>query len=223
MIVYIRKRLAVFTNVISFHTKFSITKECNFRPILSKTTHRTAYKHICGFPLIKITQHTSCIQNTTRQPKLSLMASTLPCKLVVLIIVIVLGLWASTAWSRDLHEATMRERHEQWMARHGQVYKDVAEKERRFQIFKDNVELIESSNRGGNKPYSLGINRFADLTNEEFKAFRTGYKRSSSPRPSSAKAFRYENVAAVPASMDWRKKGAVTPVKDQGQCGKASN
>ncbi|XP_048136787.1 senescence-specific cysteine protease SAG39-like [Rhodamnia argentea] len=146
------------------------------------------------------------------------MASALVGKLV-LAMVAVLGLLASQAWSRELQEATMRERHEQWMVRHGRMYADAAEKERRFSIFKDNVEHVESSNKDGSKPYKLAVNAFADLTSKEFKASRTGYKCSSSPRPASAKPFRYESVTVVPASMDWRKKGAVTPVKDQGQCG----
>ncbi|XP_059637048.1 senescence-specific cysteine protease SAG39-like [Cornus florida] len=138
----------------------------------------------------------------------------------VIATLLILGLWASQAVSRTLYEASMLEKHEQWMALYGRVYKDNAEKEMHFKIFKDNVEFIESFNNAGNRPYKLGINQFADQTNEEFQASRNGFKiNSSNLRPSKATSFRYENVTAVPSSMDWRKRGAVTPVKDQGQCG----
>ena len=122
--------------------------------------------------------------------------------------------------SRKLHETSLRERHEQWMQVHGKVYKNTAEKEKRFQIFKGNVEFIESFNAAGNKPYKLGVNHFADLTVEEFKASRNGFKK---PHEFSTTPFKYENVTAIPAAIDWRKKGAVTPIKNQGQCGKIKN
>ncbi|CAL5346165.1 unnamed protein product [Camellia sinensis] len=103
--------------------------------------------------------------------------------------------------------------------RYGRVYQDSAEKERRFKIFTENVGFIESFNRAGTQSYKLGINQIADLTNEEFKASRNGYKMSSRLRSSTVTPFRYENVSAMPSSMDWRKKGAVTAIKDQGQYG----
>ncbi|PQP98098.1 hypothetical protein Pyn_13859 [Prunus yedoensis var. nudiflora] len=98
------------------------------------------------------------------------------------------------------------------------VYNDINESEKRFNIFKENAAFIESSNNNAKKSYKLSINQFADLTNEEFKASRNGFKGHECSTKKTS--FKYENVtAAVPASMDWRKKGAVTPIKDQGQCG----
>lgn len=116
----------------------------------------------------------------------------------------------------------MLKRHDQWIAHHGRVYKDVEEKAMRFQIFKDNLQRIETFNGGLEKGYKLAVNQFADLTNEEFRATRNGYKRQSpqARSTSSIASFRYANVSVVPATIDWRKKGAVTPIKDQGQCGK---
>ncbi|OIT36819.1 senescence-specific cysteine protease sag39, partial [Nicotiana attenuata] len=130
---------------------------------------------------------------------------------------LVLGIWASQTASRDLNEASMVQKHEYWMTRFGRVYRDDAEKSKRFKIFNDNVDYIESVNKAGIRPYKLGINEFADLTNEEFRATHNGYKMSSHQKSSKTISFRYENVTA-PATMDWRKKGAVTGVKDQGQC-----
>ncbi|CAK9162577.1 unnamed protein product [Ilex paraguariensis] len=127
-----------------------------------------------------------------------------------------MGALASQATSRSLQETSMYERHEQWMAKFGRVYKDSDERDNRFKIFKENVETIESFNKAANKPYKLGVNQFADLTKEEFKARNKLKRRVCSTE---AISFMYENVTALPATMDWRKKGAVTPIKDQGQCG----
>jgi KDEL-tailed cysteine endopeptidase len=97
------------------------------------------------------------------------------------------------------------------------TYKDINEKEDCYKIFKENVALIESFNNAGNKPYRLSVNQFADLTNEEFKTSRNRFKKHACSTKSTS--FKYENVTVVPSTLDWRKKGAVTPIKDQGQCG----
>ncbi|KAJ0965349.1 hypothetical protein J5N97_026487 [Dioscorea zingiberensis] len=116
------------------------------------------------------------------------------------------------------HDISKAEIHEQWMLEHGRTYRDAAEKQLRFEIFKLNLEFIESINSGNHK-FKLAANRFADLTNDEFKAMYTGFKPSPANPNAPKTSFKYENFSDVPASMDWRTKGAVTPIKDQGQCG----
>ncbi|KAI4331825.1 hypothetical protein L6164_016781 [Bauhinia variegata] len=72
----------------------------------------------------------------------------------------------------------------------------VAEKEKCFNIFKENLEYIENFNDAENYSFKLGLNYFADLTTEEFIA-----------------------LADVPESLDWREKGTVTTIKKQSHCG----
>lgn len=142
------------------------------------------------------------------------MASKYQCLYLILFI---LGVWAYQGSGRTLRELSMSELHERWMVQHGRVYKDAAEKEQRFEIFKKNSEFVESFNKAGDRPYKLRINKFADLTVEEFRASHTGYRPAQ--RASKATPFMYENVTGIPTSRDWRRLGAVTPVKDQGKCG----
>uniref|UniRef100_A0ACD5YB45 Uncharacterized protein n=1 Tax=Avena sativa TaxID=4498 RepID=A0ACD5YB45_AVESA len=124
--------------------------------------------------------------------------------------------------ARDLaDDRSMVARHEQWMAKYGRTYSDVSEKARRLEVFKANVAFIESVNAGNDK-FWLEANQFADITNEEFRAAHIGYKLPvSGSKGRKMTGFRYANVSldALPTSVDWRTKGAVTPIKDQGQCG----
>ncbi|KAL6130564.1 hypothetical protein ACLB2K_068943 [Fragaria x ananassa] len=120
-------------------------------------------------------------------------------------VLIMLGAWSSEATSRSLQDALAYGRYEQWIARYGRVYNDINEKEDRFKIFKENEAYVESSNKDGNKLYKLSLNQFADLTNEEFTASRNRFLGHECSTKTTT--FKYENVT-VPATMDWRKKGA---------------
>ncbi|XP_050222092.1 senescence-specific cysteine protease SAG39-like [Mercurialis annua] len=65
----------------------------------------------------------------------------------------------------------------------------------------------------------------SDFSDDKFRSMHHGNMRPSSKlmsASSSGFSFRYMNVTAVPATIDWRKAGVVTPVKDQGSCAVAA-
>ncbi|XP_024404114.1 cysteine proteinase mucunain [Physcomitrium patens] len=108
-----------------------------------------------------------------------------------------------------------------WAHKHGKVYSAAEERAHRFLVWKDNLEYIQRHSEK-NLSYWLGLTKFADLTNEEFRRQYTGTRIDRSRRLKKGRnatgSFRYANSEA-PKSIDWREKGAVTSVKDQGSCG----
>ncbi|KAG5119214.1 hypothetical protein JHK82_033634 [Glycine max] len=98
--------------------------------------------------------------------------------------------------SKSRLEACTSERHEKWMAQYGKVYEDAAEMEKRFQIFKNNVQFIESFNVAGDKPFNIRINQFPDLHDEEFKALLINGQRKVSGVETATEetSFRYGSV-----------------------------
>ncbi|XP_004515849.1 vignain-like [Cicer arietinum] len=111
--------------------------------------------------------------------------------------------------------------YDRWGSHHT-ISRSPNEKNKRFNTFKSNAMHVLNTNKL-NKPYKLKLNKFADMTNDEFKSLYAnsnidchGNIRAS---PRGKDTFMYDKVSNVPSSVDWRKNGAVTNVKNQGHCG----
>jgi cathepsin L len=107
----------------------------------------------------------------------------------------------------------------QWMVKFEKVYAP-EEFFYRFGVFKSNMDFVQAHNAGNNS-FVVELNKFADLSVGEYKATYLGYKNDL--RRNAVTVTLGSLVTGPEAypdgSLDWSQKGAVTGVKDQGQCG----
>lgn len=105
---------------------------------------------------------------------------------------------------------------EAYKAEFGKSY-GVAEEASRRSTFEANLRKVMAHNEefaAGAHGWYMAMNHFADWTAEELARVR-----STRYSPSRHPFVQLQSTAPNPASVDWRTKGAVTPVKNQGGCG----
>jgi C1A family cysteine protease len=122
------------------------------------------------------------------------------------------------AWAASTMAGNVPELFKEFMEKYDKHYGTKVEETKRFQIFRENVEMIEATN-AKNLTYKLGITSSADQTFEEWRA---DHLTELAPRLTAAKqhdAFAVPSSFTEPESVDWVAKGGVTSVKNQGTCG----
>lgn len=109
----------------------------------------------------------------------------------------------------------------QFKAQHGKSYKNLVEETTRFQVFQENLKQIEQHNakyEAGLSTWKMGVTQFADQTPEEFvESLKTN--RPTTGEIKIKKSVPHKDFIVIDDEIDWRKQGAVSPVKNTGVCG----
>lgn len=111
---------------------------------------------------------------------------------------------------------------------HKKTYDDELTERFRFKIYMENRHKIAKHNQlhaAGKVSYKLGLNKYGDMLHTEFVQTMNGFN-NTLRKLLRSQSVEYSGVTFIPAahvtvpkSVDWRQKGAVTAVKDQGHCG----
>jgi len=129
------------------------------------------------------------------------------------------GTYTTLMASSEFNNSLMTDLFAQWKLAYGKSYSSATEEAHKFATFKDNYIFIVNWNSDPTQTSTVGLNEFADLNTQEFKALKSCFNMLPQKKNESVQEEFVGDVSANPASVNWVTAGAVTPIKNQGDCG----
>jgi len=131
----------------------------------------------------------------------------------------VAGAMVMTTFAKEIPNDEYGKAFKDFETTYGKTYANEQQRYFRYDIFKHNYMYITGENANALNSYELGVNDFSDMTPEEFAETHLGYVKASQRFQGVNLGVHEYKGEALPDSVDWRSKGAVTPVKNQQHCG----
>jgi C1A family cysteine protease len=113
----------------------------------------------------------------------------------------------------NVFSASIMDRFHEWIETFHYQFRDDAHFYDVYRKWSANDRFIEVSN-GQNLTYILGHNQFSGMNTDDFRKYLLSFD-----KPTFEQNYVQTDISSAPKSVDWVAAGAVTPVKDQGQCG----
>ncbi|KFQ79687.1 Cathepsin L1, partial [Phaethon lepturus] len=132
---------------------------------------------------------------------------------------VLLGLLLALLGCTVALDPALEEAWEGWKSFHAKEYPGEVEAARR-EVWEKNLQRIQQHNREesqGQHAVRLAMNHYGDLVPADFNQLLNGFTPAWQEEP--ALLFQASAARKTPAAVDWRAKGYVTPVKNQGHCG----
>jgi len=131
------------------------------------------------------------------------------------LVFVALALTCLHSLAYQLREEEYQSYFTRWIVQNSKNY-EIEDFFTRYAVFKDNLDFVNIHN-AGNHSYEMDVNQFSDLTEAEFQKVYLGRIPRTEPREESVRVTAHPIRAG--GTLDWRTRGVVNPVQNQGECG----
>jgi len=119
----------------------------------------------------------------------------------------------------SLNDAEVLAAFDEFKAEHRRRYATPEEETVRLGHFRSSLETVRAHNERPGRTFEMGLNQFSDMSDDEFSRGILMQPQACSATHVSSLSARAPPGVDLPPHVDWRERGVISEVKNQGNCG----